>query len=166
MKPRIIQACLSGARVCGSGAVTVAVWTLWLLLSVLAAAQAYVAANRQLELPGFAVREIEARLAASGLHATFGRTLFDPSGRILVQDARLTLAPYNEPVVTADAAYARVRPWALIADRFEPLELRVTGLSIRVPSMLSPSGPYHFSTVRWRSLPSGRGKSSCTDPLP
>jgi len=140
MKPRILQACLVGARACGSWAATIAVWTFWLFLVVLAAAQVYIATTRQLELPGFVVREIEARLAASGLHAEFGKTLFDPSGRILVQDARLTLAPYDEPVVTADAAYVRVRPWALIADRFEPLEVRVTGMSIRVPSMLSPSG--------------------------
>jgi hypothetical protein len=140
MQPRILQACLRGARLCGLGAVTLGFWTLWLALGLLAVFQTYVAATRELELPGFVIREIEARLAASGLRATFGRTLFDPSGRILVEDARLELASYDEPVVTADAIYTRVRPWALIADRFEPLELRVTGLSLRVPSMLSPSG--------------------------
>jgi hypothetical protein len=119
---------------------TLLVWTLWLVLGLLAAAQTYVAATRQLELPGFVVREIEARLTASGMHATFGRTLFDPSGRVLIQDVRLTLGSFDEPVVTADAVYARVRPWALIADRFEPLELRLTGFSMRVPAMLSSSG--------------------------
>jgi hypothetical protein len=140
MRPGIAQFCLRHARACGSGIFTLLVWTLWLLLCLLAAAQAYVATTRELELPGFVVREIEARLAASGMHADFGRTIFDPSGRVLVQDARLTLDSFDEPVATADAIYMRVRPWALIADRFEPLELRVTGFSLRVPSMLSPSG--------------------------
>jgi len=140
MYRRIVQFSLRHARTCGSALGTLVVWTLWLVLSLLAAAQAYLAMTRELELPGFVVREIEARLEASGMHASFGRTFFDPSGRVLIRDARLTLDSFDEPVATAEAIYVRVRPWALIADRFEPLELRLTGFSLRVPSMLSPSG--------------------------
>lgn len=140
MPARITQACLRGAHLCGSWLVTGALWTLWLCLALLFAAQAYLASSRELELPGFAVREIEARLAASGMHATFGRTVFDPSGRALIEDLRVTLASFEEPVLTARAVYFRVDPWTLIAGRFEPLGFSVTGLSLRLPAMLSSSG--------------------------
>ena len=140
MPPRFVHSCLRSARTVGSWAATGALWSLWLGLAALLAVQIYLASNRQLELPGFAVREIEERLAASGMHAEFGRTVFDPSGRILIEDVRVMVAPFDEPVLTAGSVYARVDPWALITGRFEPLAWRVTGLSLRVPAMLSASG--------------------------
>ena len=36
-------------------------------------------------------RALEERLAASGIRTTFGKTSFDPSGRILIEHARVRL---------------------------------------------------------------------------
>jgi len=129
-----------GVRLGAAGLLTLAVWTLWLGLALLLAVQIYVAANDELEIPHFVQRALEARLAASGMQATFGRTHFDPSGRIVVENVQLTLPGFSEPLVTARAIMGRVNLWALLANRFEPVEVRVTGLSLRVPAMLSVTG--------------------------
>jgi len=118
----------------------VAVWTVWLVLSLLLAFQLYMATHHELGVPRFVLRALEERLAASGLQASFGRTLFDPSGRILIRDLRLKLPGFEEPVVTARSVYGRLDFWALLASRFEPVEVRVNGLAARVPALLSPSG--------------------------
>jgi hypothetical protein len=119
---------------------TLLVWTLWLGLALLLAFQVYVASVNQLEIPRFVLRAFELRLAASGMHASVGRTRFDPSGRVLMEDVSLTLPAFNEPLISAHAVYARLDPWALAFGRFEPIELQVTGASLRVPAMFSPSG--------------------------
>ena len=132
--------CWLGARH-GAGAVfSLGLWTLWLLLGVLLAAQLWALRSRELAVPAFVLRALEERLAASELRATFGRTSFDPSGRILVEDVRVLSSSFNEPLVTVHSAYARLDPWALLAGRFEPLEFRVSGVSLFVPAMLSASG--------------------------
>lgn len=120
--------------------VSVTVWTVWLALSLLLAFQLYLATHHELGVPRFVLRALEERLAASGLQASFGRTLFDPSGRILIRDLRLKLPGFEEPVVTARSVYGRLDFWGLLASRFEPVEVRVTGLAARVPALLSPSG--------------------------
>ena len=116
---------------------TLALWTLWLGLGILLAGQIYIACTNTLEVPRFVQRALEERLAVSGVRATFGRTLFDPSGRILIENAGIWVPGFEEPVVTARAIYARLDPWALAVGRFDPLELRVTGVSLRVPEYLN-----------------------------
>jgi hypothetical protein len=128
------------ARHCARALVSVAVWTVWLVLALLLAFQVYMATHHELGVPRFILRALEERLAASGLQAGFGRTLFDPSGRILIRDLRLKLPGFAEPVVTAKSVYGRLDWGALLAGRFEPVEVRVTGLAARVPALLSPSG--------------------------
>ena len=133
--------CREGGRWCGQAILTLGFWSLWLALTVLLTAQLYIARTNELEVPNFVRRALEKRLAISGIHIVLaGKTRFDPSGRILAQDVRIILPGFEEPLVTARAIYARLDPWALAASRFEPLELRVTGVSLRVPAMLSPSG--------------------------
>lgn len=127
-------------RWAGRALQTLGFWTLWLVLSLLLAAQVYVASTNELEVPAFVLRDLERRLAIGGMRATFGRTLFDPSGRVLMEDVRITIPGFEEPLVTAGAVYAQLDPWALTLERFEPLEVRVTGASLRVPAMFSPSG--------------------------
>ena len=135
-EPKPLQAARLGAR----ALLTLGVWTLWLALALLLAVQLYVASTDELSLPGFVRRALEARLAASGISATFGRTYFDPTGRIVVENLALTLPGYSEPQITARAVAGRIDPWQLLGDRFEPVELRVTGLSVRVPGLLSLPG--------------------------
>jgi hypothetical protein len=124
----------------GASVFSIVLWTLWLLLAVVLAGQLWSLTSHQLALPGFVLGALEDRLAASHLQATFGRTLFDPSGRILVEDVRLLAPSFQEPLVTVRAAYVRVDPWALLAGRFEPREFRLSGVSLFVPAMLSASG--------------------------
>ena len=86
------------------------------------------------------LRAIETRLEASGVNATFGRTTFDPSGRLLVENVVCHLPAYPDPIFTARALYVRLDPWALLIGRAEELELHATGVSLLLPAMLSPSG--------------------------
>ena len=131
---------LQAARLAARLLLALGFWTLWLALALLLAAQLYIASTDELSLPGFVRRSLEARLAASGIRATFGRTHFDPTGRIVVENLALTLPGYSEPQVTARAVVGRIDPWQLLGDRFEPVELRVTGLSVHVPGLLSLPG--------------------------
>ena len=134
------QLCAGGARLALKGAITLGFWTLWLGLSLLIVAQAYVASKNELQVPVFVQRALLERLAASGVHITFGHTLFDPSGRVIIENAAVTMDGFEEPIATARAIYARIDPWALAIRRFEPIEVRVTGMNVRVPAMLSASG--------------------------
>jgi hypothetical protein len=130
----------TGTRWCTASVFSFVLWSAWLALAILLAAQLYVATHRELKVPGFLLRSLEERLAASGIRATFGRTSFDPTGRVLIENARLSLPAFAEPVVSARAVYVRLDPWALAAGQFEPRELRISGASLAVPAMLSPSG--------------------------
>jgi hypothetical protein len=132
--------CWLGFRRACASVFSILLWTLWLLLAVILAGQLWSLTSHQFALPGFVLSALEERLAASGLKATFGKTLFDPSGRILVEDARLLAPSFQEPLATARAAYVRIDPWALLAGRFEPREFQFSGVSLFVPAMLSASG--------------------------
>jgi len=127
-------------RWAAGGLLTLAFWTFGLGLSLLLVVQLYIACSDQFEMPAFVVHALEQRLAAYGMHASFGRTRFDPTGRVLIEDARVTLPGFDEPLVTASSIYARLDLWALAQGRFEPIELRAAGASLRVPAMFSPSG--------------------------
>jgi AsmA-like C-terminal region len=140
MSAGILRSCIAGARYCVSGLVTVFIWTLWLGLLVLLVFQAYIASVNELEVPRFLLHAIEDHLAESGVSVEFGRAIFDPSGRILLQKARFRLSTFSEPIVTANAIYIRLDPWALLERRFEPKEIRATGTDLFIPAMLSPSG--------------------------
>ena len=140
MARRLLHLGAMGARACARGALTFALWTVWLGLGILLALQIYVARTHELGLPRSVRTAFEEWLAEAGIHATFSRAIFDPSGRILIEHVTLTLPGFEEPVATAQALYMRLDPWALVVRRFEPLELRVTGVSLAVPAMLSPSG--------------------------
>jgi hypothetical protein len=135
-----LQLCRHALRWCVASLVSVLVWTLWLALALLLAVQVWWMSARQLAVPDFVLRALEDRLAASQLHATFGRTSFDPAGHILVEDVSLSSPAFNEPLVTAQAVFVRLDPWALLSGHFEPLELRASGISFFVPAMLSASG--------------------------
>jgi len=140
MRRVLAQLCARGARLVLEGAIAFGLWALWLGLALLLVAQVFVASTNQLRVPGFVQRALLERLAVSGVHISFGHTLFDPSGRVIIEDAAVTLDGFEEPIATARAIYARIDPWALAARRFEPLEVRVTGMNVRVPAMLSASG--------------------------
>jgi hypothetical protein len=136
-KPRSF---LSGARHCASCVATLLIWTLWLVLALLVCVQVYVASVNELQVPRFLLHSIEDHLAESGVAVKFGRATFDPTGRVLLQKASFKLESFAEPVVTADAIYLRLDPWALLERRFEAREIRATGANLFIPAMLSASG--------------------------
>src|SRR5580693_7815367 len=135
-----LRRCLSGARFCASCLLTLALWTLWLALVLLLCFQAYIATVNELQVPRFLLHAIEAHLAETGVTVKFGKATFDPSGRVLLQKASFRLESFTEPVVTADAIYLQLDPWALLAKRFEAREIRATGANLFIPAMLSASG--------------------------
>ncbi|MEO5959171.1 MAG: hypothetical protein ABIR80_08645, partial [Opitutaceae bacterium] len=135
--PRLLWRIL---RACGSGVLTLGVWSLWLALALLFILQIYVVTTREVAVPSFLLRGFERRMAEAGLHVEFSRTSFDPTGRLLVENTRFSLPGYGEPVVTARAVYLTLNPWMLALGQFDPQELRLTGTSVAVPAMFSPSG--------------------------
>ncbi len=139
MKPWL-QLCQRGGRFCVHCLLSFTCWAVWLLLVALLAGQAYIAVDKQLPVPGFLLRSMERPLENSGVSAKLGRTTFDPTGQVLVENLELSLPTFEEPVVRVASLYVKLDPWALLAGQFEPVELRASGISLSVPAMLSDSG--------------------------
>ena len=125
---------------CGSCAVLVFLWTVWLLLIAGLGLQVWIATHREISLPDFALRAIERRLAASDVRARFGRALFDPTGWISFEDVQLFGPDPSVPLMTVRAACVSLEFWPLLAGDVRVHELRLTGVDLRIPAMLSPSG--------------------------
>lgn len=139
MKPWL-KFCWQGTCFCATCLASFCLWTLWLGLVILLVFQIFIASSRELALPDFVLRSLEQRLAASGVRAEFGRASFDPTGRVLIEQARVLLPAFSEPVVSARSVYLTLDPWALMVGRVEPRELQVSGASLYVTAMLSPTG--------------------------
>jgi hypothetical protein len=120
--------------------VLIVLWAVWIALAVLFLFQIYIVSTNELPVPRFLLQQLEQRLAESGLLITFERTLFDPTGRILMEEARVALPAYNEPVLHARGVYVGLNPWYLAMGRLEPDEIRIIGATARVPALLSGSG--------------------------
>ena len=127
-------------RWCGSSLLLIVYWAVWLALSALLVLQIWVATRRELTLPDFALRALEHRLAASQVTARFGRAVFDPTGRFVIEHVELYSPTHPTPLLTIRAAYARLDFWALLVGSVRLHELRLTGTELHVPAMLSPSG--------------------------
>ena len=78
MSPPFATLFRSGVRWCGQAVLTLGFWTVWIALTILLAAQLYIARTNELEVPKFVQRALERRLAISGIHILFGKTRFDP----------------------------------------------------------------------------------------
>jgi hypothetical protein len=135
-----LKLCGLGARFCARCVLSFAVWTLWLALLVLLGLETWIATSREFAVPGFVLRAFEERLAASHVQVKFGHARFDPSGHILIEGLRVSLPAFEEPVVVTQAALLELDPWALLAGRFEPRRLHLSGGSLMMPAMLTTSG--------------------------
>lgn len=127
-------------RYCADCIVLLACWGLWLVLGALLAAQLAVIITKEFAVPEFALRSIEQRFTAAGVTAHFGRATFDVRGRILLENVRLSLPEFAEPVVDLRALYIELDPWLMLSGRIEPHGVRATGVNLFVPAMLAPSG--------------------------
>lgn len=134
------QICRRGGKFCAHCAISLVCWTLWLGLSMLLVFQLYIAFAREMPVPGFLLRSLEQRLEASGLKVNFGRTTFDPTGQVLVENLQLVVPSFGEPVADVRAVYVQLDPWALLGGRFEPSRLRASGINLHIPAMLAESG--------------------------
>src|SRR5688572_20217958 len=132
--------CSRAARGFFSAIFSFVLWTAWLGLIVLLFVQLYIVSANELAIPDFVLRQVEARLQEAGIRVTFSRTSFDPAGRILVENVRLSLPAFADPVITARSAFVRLNPWLLVVGRIEPREIRLTEVAAFVPAMLSQSG--------------------------
>ncbi len=135
-----VNLCGQGLQFCAHCVLSLFLWTLWLALSLLLAFEIWIATSRELAVPGFVLRAFEERLALSHVQVKFGRTHFDPSGRVLVEDLRVFLPAFTEPVLISRSVQLEIDPWALAAGRFEPRILHLSGGSLAIPAMLSTSG--------------------------
>lgn len=135
-----LKLCWQGVRFVARCVLGLIVWTVWLALCLVLGLEIWIATSHELAVPGFMLRRFEERLALSHVQVKFGHAQFDPAGRILVDDLRLSLPAFNEPVVVNRTAYLEIDPWALLAGRVEPRVLHLSGASLAIPAMLSASG--------------------------
>lgn len=138
--PHWLKTCWQGCRYCGRGFWRLVRWLCWLILIFTAGLQVVILTSRNLRVPDFMLREIESNLGAAGLQAEFGDVVFDPVGRILLQDVDLSLAVIGTPVMHADSIYLEVDPLALWWREIEPRQVSFSGVDLLIPAVLSPSG--------------------------
>jgi hypothetical protein len=129
-----------GLRFCGSCCITLVYWTVWLALTASLAILIYVATARDLPVPDFVLRHIEARLAVDNLVIKFGHARLDPGGKILLENVQLRLKQFDEPLLTSRLVYVRRSFWSILAGQPLPDEIRLEGAVLQLPAMLSPSG--------------------------
>src|SRR5882724_10266174 len=102
---KLLRSIWTGCAWLVRGVGTLILWSLWLGLVVLLGLQAYIASTNELTVPDFVLRRFERQIAESGFRVSCGRTSFDPTGRVLLEEVRLSLPEYAEPVVIARAIY-------------------------------------------------------------
>ncbi len=134
---RLLPAAL---RFCGSCALTLVCWAVWLVLSATLGCLLYIAVAKELPVPDFVLRRVETELAKANLAITFGRARLDPTGKILFQDVRLRVRQFEDPLITARLVYLRRNFWSMLSGRPVPDEIRLEGAVLQLPAMLSPTG--------------------------
>lgn len=127
-------------RFCLSCAGTLACWCVWIVLGALLGVQLYIALAQELPLPPALLRRFESRLAELDLAAAYSRAQFDPSGRLLLQDVRVRLARFEDPVLLARSVYVRKSLWSFLSGERAPDEIRLDGATLLLPAPLSPTG--------------------------
>lgn len=135
--PRPVEA---AARFCLSCAGTCLCWLVWLVLGALLAAQVYVLVARELPVPAFALRRLDARLAELGLAADFRAAQFDPSGKLLLEGARVRSRQFEDPLLHAGSIYVRKSIWSVLSGDRAPDEIRLDAATLNLPAPLSPTG--------------------------
>jgi len=138
--PRWLTQCWKSAHFCGRCVCTLVLWCLWLVLTVTAGVQIYLASVRRLEVPEFALRNIEERLRTVGLAVTFGEATFDPTGHLFLRDVAFSTLTLTEPVLQVDTLTLDLNPTALVMRDLDVRSAELTGANVLLPAVLSPSG--------------------------
>ncbi|MGC4071816.1 MAG: AsmA-like C-terminal region-containing protein [Nibricoccus sp.] len=116
------------------------VWTLWLALVALIVFQLKIGLSRELTVPAWIVQRIENKHAARGIISHVGSATIDPHGHVLLRDVKIYSKLYAEPLVTARSVEAALSPWAILAGDFGASNIRLQGVDLHLPPILSPSG--------------------------
>ena len=110
------------------------------MLGGLLAAQLYIVFVRELPVPQFVQRRLDARLEEIGLAAKFRRAQFDPAGRMLAEDVEIRSTRFEDPLLLAGQVFASKSIWSILSGEREPDELRIERGTLRLPAQLSPTG--------------------------
>ncbi len=129
-----------GVRACARGVLAAAHWTAWIVLLTILGFQIFILTAQQLTLPAFVSRQLAASAETYGLKVEFGRAQFDPLGRILLENVRLSPPSVNGPIVTIGAAFLKLDAWALLVRDVTVEDLELIGVDLLVPAMFSPTG--------------------------
>lgn len=113
---------------------------LWLLLGAILIVEIGVVTSRQLSIPEWALRKIEARLNTAGFQIHIGHAVIDPTGRLKLENLEFTPATFDTPIASIEKLQVRLQPRSLLAGEIVPLYIRVKGLNLFLPAMLSASG--------------------------
>lgn len=127
-------------RFCTSCVGTLLCWALWLILGAALSWQSYVALVKDVTVPDFILRRIEANLAAEKFSVRFGHAHLDPRGGIFLENIELRSNSFAEPLLTSQSIYLKKSFWAILAGYHLPDIIRLEGATLQLPAILSPSG--------------------------
>ncbi|QYY36803.1 AsmA-like C-terminal region-containing protein [Ruficoccus sp. ZRK36] len=94
----------------------------------------------ELPIPDFAVQKLERAVAEQGLEIDIARMKFDLRGILLLEDIKVSLPGYHEPVAEIDLIMVDFPPWALLDRKLLPNEVWLSRCNLYCPSVLSPTG--------------------------
>jgi hypothetical protein len=110
------------------------------ILSVVAASLLFVVFSRDVPVPGFLTKALEANLEAEGLRQKVESIQFDSGGQILLNKIRLYSKSYDEPLAVIDQALVTIDLQALLFGKIRAAAIRVSDGTLLSPSVVSPSG--------------------------
>ncbi|HEY4302727.1 MAG TPA: AsmA-like C-terminal region-containing protein [Candidatus Didemnitutus sp.] len=133
-------AVLSPLRYCASCVLTLVCWAAWLLLGATLAIQLYIGIAKDVPVPGFVLRRIEAELAKENFSVRFGNAHFDPTGQILLENVQVNARAFEDSLFSSRIVHVRKSIWSVLAGRPIPDEVDFEGAVLQLPAMFSPSG--------------------------
>lgn len=131
---------VAASRTIFSACWTSACWILWACLLVILGFLLTIHFNREIPVPGFLLKRLEARFAEAQLQPRIGATRFDPNGTLVLEDVRIHSPLFAEPVASARAVVLNLDLWAVLIGSFDVDEINIIGLDLNCPAMFSPSG--------------------------
>jgi hypothetical protein len=131
---------VAASRTVISACWTAVLWILWACMLVVIGFLLTIHFNREIPVPGFILKRMEARFAEAELQPRIGATRFDPKGTLVLEDVRIHTPLFTEPVASARAIVLNLDLWAVAVGSFDVEEIDIIGLDLNCPAMFSPSG--------------------------
>ncbi len=124
----------------GGACMTSVCWVVWVALAASLALLATIYFRREIDVPAFLLRRLEQKLEYAHLSARFGRTAFDPTGNLVLENVRLYGAGIEEPLAHAAAIRLHLDFWAVAGGDFDVNTIEVVGARLDCPALASPTG--------------------------